>query len=96
MDQSFKPYVYAHILFFGRIDPRVYQLMGIPSEKARLYDGNSPKPGLLLRCNAMVAVSIALNEYLVTRNTEPVPLGVELVHTIPFNKAVRYEIYRIH
>jgi len=96
VDQSFKPCVYAHILFFGRIDPRVYQRMGIPPERARLYDGNIPEPGLLLRCNAMVAVSTALDKYLVTRNTEPVPLGADLVQTIPFNRAVRYEIYRIH
>ena len=48
---DFKPVVYADILFFGKIDPRVYQQQGNPKDRVRLYDGTISQPGVLLRSN---------------------------------------------
>ena len=93
--EDFKPYIYAHILFFGRIDPRQYQQTGIPVERVRLADGSRPAPGLLLRSNRLVAYSVDRHQYVTARNPEPVPTGATIVDSIPFNATVRYEIYRV-
>jgi hypothetical protein len=51
VSSDFNPYVYVDVLFFGKIDPRVYQQSGIPRDRVRLYDGTIAKPGRLIRCN---------------------------------------------
>ena len=93
--EDFKPYIYAHILFFGRIDPLLYQQTGIPSARVRLVDGSRPAPGLLLRSNRLVAFSRERHQYVTARNPEPLPTGATMIDSIPFNEAVRYEIYRV-
>jgi hypothetical protein len=51
VNPEFKPTVYVDILFFSKINPRVYQQHGIPKDRVCLYDGTISKPGLLLTCN---------------------------------------------
>lgn len=48
---DFKPYAYAHILFFGRVDPARYQAHGLP-DYIRPYFGSTTESGLLLRCDS--------------------------------------------
>ena len=93
--EDFKPYIYAHILFFGRVEPLRYQRAGIPPDRVRLADGNRPAPGLLLRSNRLVAYSAERRQFVTARNPELVPTDATLVYQIPFTDRVRYEVYRV-
>jgi hypothetical protein len=95
VDSNFHPGFYAHLLFFGRIPPRVYQRQGIPVDRVQLYHGATSKPGLLLRGSSLVASSPGAVAYWLTPNKEPLPPQAHLVKTLPFISSARYEVYRI-
>jgi len=92
VNKEFKPMAYAHILFFGKIDPRVYQQSGIPRNRARLYEGMIDTPGLLLRANVRVVKPV--QGELVTV-PEPEPLGAKLLETKPVYGDIQYEVYQV-
>ena len=51
LDTDFKPFVYACLLFYGKIDPSTYQHGGFSNTVVRPYLEQIDQPGLLLRCN---------------------------------------------
>jgi hypothetical protein len=102
VDEEFKPWFYVTILFFGKIDPRVYQQIGIPKDKVCLYEGVIHKPGLLLRCDSSLDGQPAPDRPPVyIRNVEPIPPGAMLLGTrsvslmVPLGLRVQYELYRV-
>jgi hypothetical protein len=56
LSSHFRPIVYADVLFFGGIDPSLYQRGGFPTNRVVLYNGTVPAPGLLLRCNMKISL----------------------------------------
>jgi hypothetical protein len=51
INTDFKSFVYAHLLFYGKIDPWTYQHGGFSNTIIRPYLEEIDRPGLLLRCN---------------------------------------------
>jgi tetratricopeptide (TPR) repeat protein len=51
LDTDFKPFAYACLLFYGKIDPSTYQHVGFSNTVVRPYLEQIDQPGLLLRCN---------------------------------------------
>jgi 4-amino-4-deoxy-L-arabinose transferase-like glycosyltransferase len=81
IDAKLKPFLYAYVLFYGKIDPRQFQQAGLP-ESIRLYDPDEQlQPGLVLRCNFFYLPN---NDPQWVPNAEPVPDGTVLLKTIPF------------
>lgn len=109
VDQDFKPWFYVSILFFGKIDPRIYQQIGIPKDRVCFYEGVIHRPGLLLRCNLRLErPPIPDQPPLYILNLEPIPVGAKLLETklldvpldltqVPELHALRaqYEVYRV-
>ncbi len=100
---------YVYLLFFGQIDPRVYQQHGIPKDRVCLYDGTISRPGVLLRCT-MHRVDMAYQvmpqalggdpaemprPVFFEPNPEPIPVGAQLLKTMPVGDLLQYEIYRV-
>jgi len=95
-DHDFKPFLYADILFFGKIDPRIYLRSGIPANRVCVYDGVIREHGLLLRCNLRLRVPVTTeNPPDFEPNREPIPTGATLLATIPFDPTMRYEVYDV-
>jgi hypothetical protein len=93
-----KPKLYVHILFFGKIDPHIYQRTGIPSDIARLYDGHAPKPGLLLRSSNYYFRQDGSTDLVVKPDDMPIPPNASLIKTIPFSGPyafAKYEVFAI-
>lgn len=96
---------YVYILFFGKIDPRVYQQQGIPKERVRLYDGTIPRPGILLRASMrrgqltynfnLPGAATAPQPVVLETNPEPIPPHAELLQTVPVGNLFQYEVYRV-
>ena len=92
VDSALKPFLYAYVLFYGKIDPQKYQQLGFPMDTVRLYENNAPKSGLLLRCNFRW---LSPTEAQWVANDEPVPAGSTLVAHFPFlNSDLRFEVIR--
>jgi len=88
---DFRPYLYAYLLFFGRIDPWSYQHGGFSNTVIRPWYGHIDQPGLFLRCN-LAPVPIGPTSYqgtaertpvLISPNAEAVPSGAKLLATFP-------------
>jgi hypothetical protein len=95
-DNEFKPYYYADILFFGRIDPHTYQLGGIPKDRVRPYEGLIRRPGLFLRCNVRLETPLIAGQApSYAASLETIPAGAELLETKPLDGIARYEVYRV-
>jgi hypothetical protein len=95
-DKDFNPYYYVDILFFGRIDPRVYQHGGIPKDRVRPYEGVIRNPGLFLRCNMRLETPlIAGQPPSYTASLETIPAGAELSETKSLGGIAQYEVYRV-
>jgi len=92
VDKDFKPIIYADILFFGDIDPRVYQQSGIPKNRARLYEGTIDTPGLLLRANVTLVKHV---QHELVEVHEPLPRDAKLLETKPGEAGVQYEVYQV-
>jgi hypothetical protein len=92
VNAELKPFLYAYVLFYGKIDPHKYQQTDFPMETVRLYENNAPKPGLLLRCNYRW---LSPTEARWTPNVEPLPAGSVLLTSILFkNSDLRFEILK--
>jgi hypothetical protein len=92
VNAELKPFLYAYVLFYGKVDPRQYQRAGFPTDTVQLYEPkNTSRPGLLLRCNYFI---LAPNQYAPT--DEPVPAGSILEAIFPFrNAGFRFEVIKI-
>ena len=71
--RDFKPYLYADILFWSRLSPAVYQRRGFPAEEVCAYVGRVERPGLLLRCDALIEIDRRQATLVIHPNPEPVP-----------------------
>jgi hypothetical protein len=92
VNRDFKPITYEDILFFGKIDPRVYQQSGIPRNSVRLYEGIIDTPGLLLRTNMRVVKPV---QGKLVPVPEIGPLGAKLLETKPVYDDIQYEVYQV-
>lgn len=94
--RTFRPYHYVDILFFGQIDPRLYQRGGIPPERVSPYEGSVSGPGLLLRANVrFVPPDGSGRPGWFEPVQEALPAGAELLETRPLGPEARYELYRV-
>jgi len=96
VNTELKPYLYAHVLFFGRIDPRIYQRTGFPTYNVRLYDGHAPEPGLLLRSNNYyLKPPNGGAGYLEVPEKLPMPPNAKLIKSIPFSGQYSFAQYQV-
>jgi len=93
INRELKPQLYVHVLFFGKIDPRIYQRTGLPADTVRLYDGHAPRPGLLLGSNNYY--SRRPEGVFATPDIMPIPPNARLVKTIPFSGDYSFAKYQI-
>jgi len=93
VNAQLKPFLYANVLFYGKIDPRKYQQTGFPMDTVELYKYYAPKPGLLLGCNSRLT-SIEPIRY--APNDEPLPSGSTLLACFPFPKSdIQFEVFKV-
>ncbi|MGD1018102.1 MAG: hypothetical protein ABSA12_02160 [Verrucomicrobiia bacterium] len=96
VNADLKPQLYVYVLFFGKIDPHIYQRTGLPTGTVRLYDGHAPKPGLLLGCNNYYIRSPDRpNEFLAASDNLPMPLAARLIESIPFSGQYSFAKYQV-
>ncbi len=93
IDRDLKPQLYVYVLFFGKIDPRIYQRTGLPTDTVRIYDGHAPKPGLLLGSNNYY--SRHPDGVFAVPDAMPIPPHASLVKTIPFSGQYSFAKYQI-
>ncbi len=93
VDRELKPQLYVYALFFGKIDPRVYQRTGLPADTVRLYDGHASRPGLLLGSNNYY--SRRPEGVFATPDVMPIPPNARLIKTIPFSGQYSFAKYQI-
>ncbi len=86
VDKDFKPVWYSHFLFFGKIDPAIYQKEGIPDAVISPYDPDNPPKsgGILLRMNSRIIFDKDYNSAVVFNN-EALPKGSNLLYRIPLS-----------
>jgi hypothetical protein len=99
VNTELKPQLYVYALFFGKIDPHIYQRTGLPPDTVRLYEGDAPKPGLLLRSsNYYFRPPEGGAGWTVVPDDMPIPSNARLIKTIPFSgpySFARYEVFAI-
>ena len=91
---DFKPLIYAHLLFYGKIDPRSYQRDGLSNSVVQPYLGRIQKPGLLLRANYTSRCS-DLSPSAGMQNHIPVPSGAKLLATFEEGTPLEYEVFEV-
>jgi hypothetical protein len=82
VDEDFRPIFYAHVLFFCKIPPAIYQERGLPPERVQRYAGRADGSGLLLRSKFLFA-QVSPTESVAVPNPEPVPEGARLIRELP-------------
>jgi hypothetical protein len=93
VNAQLKPFLYANVLFYGKIDPRKYQQTGFPMDTVQLYEYYAPKPGLLLRCNSRLT---SIKPIRWARNDELLPYFSTLLARFPFPKSdIQFEVFKI-
>ena len=92
LDTDFKPFVYAYLLFYGRIDPRVYQHGGFSNTVVRPYLEEIDQPGLLLRCNYRPETQGT--KFLAITNLESVPDRAKLL-AIFRDDPLEYQVFEV-
>ena len=96
INTELKPNLYAHVLFFGKIDPRIYQRTGFPTYNVRLYDGHVREPGLLLRGNNYYfRLPNGGAGFLQVPDKMPMPPDAKLVKTIQFSGQYSFAQYQV-
>lgn len=97
VNKEFKPVWYIYFLFYGKVDPALYQKAGIPNDYVRPYEGKIDKPGIFIRMNSRISVDSSGYPVAVS-NTESIPKKSELIHKIPLSEGSDrfFEIYRIN
>ncbi len=83
IDTDFKRFVYASLLFYGKIDPRTYQRGGFSNTIVRPYLEEIGQPGLLLRCNYTPTYSFNSEGSQISAipNDESIPDAAKLLAT---------------
>ena len=83
LDTDFKPFQYAFLLFYGKIDPSTYQHSGFSNTVVRPYLEQVDQPGLLLRCTYTPTYSFTLEgpQYKPIPNFESIPDAAKLLAT---------------
>ena len=83
IDTNFKKFVYAYLLFYGKIDPWTYQHGGFSNTIVRPYLEEIDQPGLLLRCDHMPARTLRSEgpQILNIPNHESIPDAAKLLVT---------------
>jgi len=99
VDSQLKPRFYASVLFFGNIDPRLYQQRGLPTDTVRLYDGHPSTPGLLLRSNNYYFIEPG-DLLRVVPDPVPIPSNARPLACIPFSGVfsfanAQYQVFAI-
>jgi hypothetical protein len=95
LDRDLKPLVYSHLAFYGNVDPHLYQQEGLPKDRIRFYEGSTTNPGLLLRCNIVLAGRNSAGQIVLALNREPLTPTARLLQTIAAGGPMNYEIYRV-
>jgi hypothetical protein len=96
INTELKPLLYAHVLFLGRIDPRIYQQTGFPTYNVRLYDGRVTEPGLLLRSKSYyIKPPNGGAGFLEAPDTMPIPPSAKLIKSIPFSGQYSFAQYQV-
>ena len=93
VNAKFKPQLYVYILFFGKIDPLIYQRTGLPTDTVRMYDGHAPQSGLLLRSDNYY--SRRPEGLYAEPDTVPIPPNARLIKSIPFSGLYSFAEYQI-
>jgi 4-amino-4-deoxy-L-arabinose transferase-like glycosyltransferase len=94
-DAQFKPLLYIHFLFYGKIDPQVYQRNGFPPDRIVPYVMRISKPGLLLRCNAAIFNQDREGPVWAS-NPEPLPDGAIRLKVFPVTESLQLEVFKIN
>lgn len=95
INKELKPQLYVYPLFFGKIDPRIYQRTGLPADTVRLYDGHPLKPGLLLRSSNYYFRSPDGAGLVARPNVMPIPPNARLIKSIPFSGQYSFAEYQV-
>ena len=94
VDLDLKPYLYAYLLFYGRIDPWSYQHGGLSHTIVQPYFDHIDQPGLFLRCNCMPLLREG-TQVLAVANIEPVPTQAKLLATFQDQAPFEYQVFEI-
>ncbi|MGD0016811.1 MAG: hypothetical protein ABSC38_04755 [Verrucomicrobiia bacterium] len=94
MRADFKPLIYTHLLFYGRIDPWSYQHQGFSNSIIQPYLGRIDKPGILLRCNS-TRDHRDLSSFAGIKNHIPIPTGAELLATFEEETPLEYQVFKL-
>ncbi len=101
-DRDFKPHLYAHILFQGRIDPAYYQTKGMPRDRVRAYTGKIERRGILLRCDSLLdydgkrTVTVAPSPEAIPPNAvllARIPISFETIKYIPNDRRINMLLF---
>ena len=95
INKELKPQLYVYPLFFGKIDPRIYQRTGLPADTVRLYDGHPLKPGLLLRSSNYYFRSPDGAGLVARPDVMPIPPNARLIKSIPFSGQYSFAEYQV-
>ncbi len=94
LGKNFKPHLYAHLLFYSKLPPSVYQQCGIPEERISFSQNAEVRPGLILR-NKVKFVQKEGNLAIIP-NDDPLPIHAEKIKIFPYkNSDIAYELYQI-
>ena len=97
VNTDLKPQLYVCVLFFGKINPSVYQRGGLPRETVRMYDGHAPKPGMLLgSSDYYFRRPDGGDELIVAPDAMPIPPGAKLIKSIPFSGEYSFAKYLLY
>lgn len=96
LDTDFKPFVYAYLLFYGRIDPSTYQHGGFSNTVVRPYLEQVDQPGLLLRCNytRTNTVTSESSQDTIIPNPESIPDAAKPMVTFQ-DGALEYQVWEV-
>jgi hypothetical protein len=97
IDTDFKPSVYAHLLFYGKIAPSIYQHSGFSNTVVRPYLEQVDQPGFLLRCNdrpAYMFTSEGPRITILPNYCESIPDTAKLLVTFQDDTHV-YEVWEV-
>jgi predicted TPR repeat methyltransferase len=96
INTDFKQFVYAYLLYYGKIDPWTYQHGGFSNTIVRPYLEEIDHPGLLLRCNYTQTRTLTSEGPRISTvpNLESVPDTGKLVSTFQDNEFA-YQVWDV-
>ena len=87
--------LYITLLFFGKINPDIYQKQGIPKKLVADYIGHVSSPGVLLRSTHYYYTIDKRGNRLLCKNIEYIPKSHKLISSLPITKRIHYQVYKI-